>query len=149
MSFAHHKHYFLSTRNIERACFTALDLTIEDAFKVSNNPTNQGWHAGMSVMSILDQLSQLYRQPTPATLELNNNVFRGLYSAGDAPEVLLQCTKECAETALLGNNPYMNRQLITNAICLLLTTGLYTRPFEEWDCLAMPAQTWITLRTMI
>jgi hypothetical protein len=53
-TFAHHKHYFLSTRNIERACFTVLDLTINNAFKVSNDPAIQGWHAGMSVMFILD-----------------------------------------------------------------------------------------------
>jgi hypothetical protein len=33
-SFACPKHYFLSMRNIERACFTALDSTIDDAFKV-------------------------------------------------------------------------------------------------------------------
>jgi hypothetical protein len=47
--------------------------------------------------------------------------------------------------ALLGHNPYTVWQLITNAIHLLLTTGLYTRPFEEWDCLMLPAQTWIAL----
>jgi hypothetical protein len=104
---------------------------------------------GNAVMYILDQLSQLYRQPTPAALELNNNDFCGPYSAAGAPEVLFQRIKECAETALLGNNPYTDRQLITNAVRLLLTTGLYSRPFKEWDCLARPTQTWIALCTMI
>jgi hypothetical protein len=32
------KHYFLSMQNIKRACFTALDASINDAFKVSNDP---------------------------------------------------------------------------------------------------------------
>ena len=36
------KHYFLSMQNIERACFTALDSSINDAFKVSNDPSVQG-----------------------------------------------------------------------------------------------------------
>ncbi len=39
-------------------------------------------------MFILDQLSELYGWPTPAMLELNDTVFRGLYSAADVPEVL-------------------------------------------------------------
>ena len=58
-------------QNIERACFTALDSSINDAFKVSNDPTIQGWHAGMRVIDILDQLSLIYGQPTPAALEAN------------------------------------------------------------------------------
>ncbi len=148
-TFASRKHYFLSMRSIEMACFPVLNLTINDTFKLSNKPAIQGWHVGMSVMLILDQLSKLYGQPTPAVLEIKNRVFRSPYSAADVPEVLFQCIKECAEIALLGGNPYTDRQLITNAICLLLTTGLYTRPFEEWDRLTRPAQTWITLQTII
>ena len=66
------KHYFLSMQNIERACFTALDSSINDAFKVSNDPSVQGWHAGMRVIDILDQLSLIYGQPTPMSLEAMN-----------------------------------------------------------------------------
>ena len=32
-TFARRKHYFLSMQNIERACFTALDSSVNDAFK--------------------------------------------------------------------------------------------------------------------
>ncbi len=35
--FNHRKHYFLAMQNIEPACFTALDASINDAFKVSND----------------------------------------------------------------------------------------------------------------
>jgi hypothetical protein len=69
------KAYFLSMQNIERACFTALDSLVNNAFKVSNNPTVQGWHAGMRVIDILDQLSVTYRQPTPLALEANDHIF--------------------------------------------------------------------------
>ena len=58
--------------------------------------------------------------------------------------------KNCAEIAILGNNPYTNRQLINNAFCLLLITGLNIRAFDECDHLD-PAteQTWIKLCSLI
>jgi hypothetical protein len=43
----------------------------------------------------------------------------------------------------------MDWQLINNAICLLLTTGLYIRAFKEWDHLLPGVQTWIKLRCLI
>jgi len=76
--FNRRKHYFLSMQNIELACFTALNSSINNAFKVSNDPTVQGWHAGMRVIDILDQLSLIYGQPTPAALEANDHIFRSL-----------------------------------------------------------------------
>jgi hypothetical protein len=136
-------------QNIERACFTALNASVNDAFKVSNDPAVHGWHAGMRVIDILDQLNATYRQPTPAALEENDHIFRSLTSAADPPEVLFRRIEECAETALLGKNPYTNKQLIMNAIRLLLSTSLYTRAFEDWDQLSEAAKTWIELRQII
>ncbi len=136
-------------QNIKRACFTALDASVNDAFKVSNDPAVCGWHAGMRVINILDQSSATYGQPTPAALEENDHVFRSPTSAADPPEVLFQCIEECTETALLGKNPYTNKQLIMKAICLLLSTGLYTRAFKDWDQLNEAAKTWIEPRRII
>jgi hypothetical protein len=133
------KHYFLSMQNIERACFTVLDSSINDAFKLSNDPSVQGWHAGMRVIDILDKLSLIYEQPTPMSLEANDHIFRS--PAGRI--------EECAEKALLGQNPYTDKQLITNTIRLLLTTGLYIHAFEDWDQLAEASKTWIKLRRLI
>jgi hypothetical protein len=149
MCFAREKHYFLSMRNIKRTCFTALDASVNNAFKVSNYLAIQGWHTGMRVINILDQLSAIYSQPTPSILKTNNTVFRSPYLAANAPEVLFCQIEECAETALLGRKSYTDWQLVTNAIRLILTTGLYTHPFEDWDCLTLGAQTWIALQTMI
>ena len=136
-------------QNIERACFMALDSSINDALKLLNDPTVQGWHAGMRVIDILDQLSLIYGQPTPAALEANDHIFRSPTSAADAPEVLFCRIEECVEKALLGQNPYTDKQLITNTIRLLLTTGLYIRAFEDWDQLAKTAKMWIELRRLI
>jgi hypothetical protein len=108
-----------------------------------------GWHTGMETRDILDQLSQTYGQPTPAAFENNDTTFCGPYFAADAPEVLFRRIKNCTEIAILGNNPYTDRQLINNAIRLLLMTGLYIRAFKEWDHLLPRAQTWIKLCRLI
>jgi hypothetical protein len=76
--------------NIKRACFMAVDACINNAFKVSNDPTIQGWHAGMSVTSFLDQLLSLYGQPTPAALDVNNTHFCSPYSEADPLEILFR-----------------------------------------------------------
>jgi hypothetical protein len=136
-------------QNIERACFTTLNASINDAFKVSNNPTITGWHAGMSVQEFLDQPSNIYSQPTPAAMEINNVAFHSQYSAAGAPKVLFCRINNYTKIAILGKNPYTDCQLINNAIHFLLTTGLYQRPFEEWDWLLPAAQTWIALRALI
>jgi hypothetical protein len=102
MQFVRAKHYFLSMLKIKRACFTALDASINDALKVLNDPTILGWHAGMRVINIFDQLSTIYVQPTPAVLITNDAIFRSPYLAVNTPEVLFCQIGECAETALLG-----------------------------------------------
>jgi hypothetical protein len=74
-TFARCKHYYQSLLNIKQACFTALDLSINVAFQVLNDPSVQGWHAGMSTLVILNQLFKLYGHPTPVILEQNNKIF--------------------------------------------------------------------------
>jgi hypothetical protein len=73
--FACKKQYFLSLQNIKRVCFTALNTIVNNAFKASNNPTIQGWHTGMRVINILDQLSTIYGQPMPTCVETNDAFF--------------------------------------------------------------------------
>jgi len=50
-TFARRKNYFLLMQNIERACFTALDASVNDAFKLSNLAGIRGWHAGMTTVT--------------------------------------------------------------------------------------------------
>ena len=148
-TFARRKHYFLSMQNIERACFTALDSSVNDAFKLSNLAGVRGWHAGMTTVMILDQLSSVYGKPTSAALEANDTLFRSPYSAADAPEVLFRRIEDCAEIATLGDNPYTDKQLIHMAVRHLLTTGLYIRAFEDWDLIDPVDRTWVELRSII
>jgi hypothetical protein len=143
------KHYFLLMQSINRACFTALNASINDAFKVSNDPNMQGWHTGMRLLDILDQLSTTYGQPTPVVLEANDYIFLSPTLAADAPKILFRHIKKCTEKALLGQNPYTNKQLIANTIHLPLTTGLYIHALEDWEQLLEPNKTWIELRWLI
>ncbi len=145
MRFARAKHYILLMHNIKRAYFTALNASINDAFKVSNDATIQDWHAGMQVINILDQLNTIYGQPTPAVLKTNNTVFCSPYLTANAPEVHFRRIKECAKMALLSRNLYTDCQPVTNAIHLLLMTGLYNQPSKDWDRQLVAAQTWITI----
>jgi hypothetical protein len=56
-AFARKRHNYQSLINIERACFIALNSNIDNAFKVSDIPTIEGWHTGIETQDILDQLS--------------------------------------------------------------------------------------------
>jgi hypothetical protein len=107
--FNRRKHYYLSMQNIKRVCFTALDVGINDAFKVLNDPNVRGWHAGMRVIDILDQLSTTYGQHTPAVLEANDHIFRSPTSAADAPEVLFPRIEDCAKKGVTWQEP-LHRQ---------------------------------------
>jgi hypothetical protein len=50
------KNYFLSYKNIARACFRMFDTNIRPQFKVSNTPALTGWNSTMSTINILNQL---------------------------------------------------------------------------------------------
>jgi hypothetical protein len=76
MCFARQNHYILSLQNIECVCFTALNKSINDAFKVSTDPAIQGWHAEMTIQKILNRLSSIYGLPKPAAMKLNDITFR-------------------------------------------------------------------------
>jgi hypothetical protein len=89
-TFIRHKNNYMSMINIKQACFTAINACINDAFKVSNDPSIQGWHAGMTVMSILDQLSDLYGKLTPAALEGNDTAIRCPCLAANPPKLLFR-----------------------------------------------------------
>ena len=103
----------------------------------------------MTTVTILDQLSSVYGKPTSAALEANDTQFRSPYSTADAPEVLFRRIEDCVEIAMLGDNPYTNKQLIHMAVRHLLTTGLYIRAFEDWDLLDPADRTWVKLQSII
>jgi hypothetical protein len=105
-NFVHGRNYWLSYKNIKRACYNVLNKTIEDAFKFSPDPNLTGWNQSMEIIKIMDQMTTTYRRPTPTALLQNDTLFRSPYSPIDAPEVLFRRIKDCQEIMTLGDDPY-------------------------------------------
>jgi hypothetical protein len=147
--FVQSRNHWLLYQNIKRACFNMLDDNIDDAFKVSNSPTLRGWNQSMEIGEILDQITTTYGRPTPNALLQNVMLFRSAYSPADAPETLFRRIEDCQEVQLLGEDEYTPKQLLNNAIRLLLQCGLYTRNFEDWDRKLAADKVWTELKTFI
>jgi hypothetical protein len=131
-TFVHDKNYFLSYKNITRACFRMLDANVSAQSKVSNNATLMGWNSTMSIINILDQLQISYGKPNMMTLFTNNTLFRSLMTPGDSPEMLFYRIEQCQEVQSIGKVPYSDKQIITNAICILMTSNIF--PSRNLTC---------------
>jgi hypothetical protein len=103
----------------------------------------------MEIMEILDQITTIYGCPTPNALLQNKMLFRSAYSPANAPETLFRHIKDCQEVQLLGKDEYTPKQLLNNAIRLLLQCRLYTHDFKEWDRKPKADQVWTALKTFI
>ena len=91
----------INASTISFQCRTSYGCVSRRSTRASTMPSNcrtiRGWHAGMRVINILCQLSLIYGQPTPMSLEANNHIFRSPTSAANAPEVLFRRIEECAK----------------------------------------------------
>jgi hypothetical protein len=140
--------YFTSYLNINRALFRMLDDSIDNNFKVSNDPNLKGWNPTMSVQMILQQLETAYGKPTGTTLWENDKIFRAPFGANEVPESLFLRLERCQEVALLGLNPYSQTQLVNCAIQLLLQSGIFPmKDFEDWEREA--SKTWTDLKRFV
>jgi hypothetical protein len=73
--FLRNKNYYLSYKNINRACFKMLDENVQPQYKVSNVTMMTGWNKTMSVRLILEQLEGSYSKPNMMTIHQNNLLF--------------------------------------------------------------------------
>ena len=67
-NFIFEQNYWLSYKNIKRACYNVLNKTIDDAFKFSPDPNHTGWNPSMEIIEIMEQMTTTYRRPTPTAL---------------------------------------------------------------------------------
>jgi hypothetical protein len=123
--FEQNKNYYLPFVNINRACFCMLNDNIADQFKVSNTPNMTGWNSSMTVRSILKQLETLYSKPDTMSLFQNNTSFCSPFPATEAPEMLFYRIEQCQEIQTIAQDPYTPKQIINNAICLLMQSGIF------------------------
>jgi hypothetical protein len=73
--FLRNKNYYLSYKNINRACFKMLDENVQPQYKVLNVTTMTVWNATMSVSLILKQLKGSYGKPDMMTIHQNDLLF--------------------------------------------------------------------------
>ncbi len=109
----------------------------------------RGWNQLMKIMEILNQITTTYSHPMPNALLKNDMLFRSAYLPANTLETLFRCIEDCQEVQLLGEDEYIPKQLLNNAIRPLLQCGLYTRDFKEWDRKPKADQVWTTLKTFI
>ena len=144
--FERDKNYFLSYKNISRACFRMLDSTVAAQFKVSNNAALTGWNSTMSIIDIINQLQQSYGKPNMMTLFTNDTLFRSPMKPGDSPEMLFWRLEQCQEVQRIGKVPYSDEQIIANAIRILATSNIFPlKEFDSWEATA--AKTYPALKT--
>ena len=147
-TFDHAKNYFLSYKNIIRACFRMLDANVSAQFKVSNNPALTGWNLTMSIIDILNQLQVSYGKPNMITLYNNDTLLRSPMPAGDLPEMLFYRIEQCQEIQRIGTLPYSNEQIIANAVRILLQANIFPlKEFNVWE--AVTPQKYPALKTFI
>jgi hypothetical protein len=148
VAFTRDKNYFLSLRNINQVCFKMLDDSISNQFKVSNTPNLTGWNSTMMILFILEQLKTSYGKPYTMTLFGNDTLFRILFPANEAPEMLFYRIEQCQEIQILAQDPYSPTQIINNAVRLLQQLGVFSlKEFNTWD--AITPKTYPALKTFI
>jgi hypothetical protein len=147
-TFEQNKNYYLSFVNINRACFHMLNSNIANQFKVSNMPNMTGWNLSMTVRSILEQLENSYGKPDTMWLFHNNTLFRSPFPATEAPGMLFYPIKHCQEIQPIAQDPYTQKQIIGNAVRLLMQSGIFPlKEFKTWE--AMPIKSYPILKLFI
>jgi hypothetical protein len=142
------KNYYLSYKNINRACFKMLDENVQPRYKVLNVTTITGWNAIMSIRSILEQLEGSYGKPNMMTIHQNNLLFRSPFLPSEAPEMLFYRIEQCQEIQTIAEDPYTHKQIISNAVRLLMVSGIFPlKEFDTWD--ALPNKTYPILKTFV
>jgi hypothetical protein len=96
-TFLCNKNYFLSYKNIPRACLCMFDANIATQFKVSNTLMLIGWNSMITIIEILDQIQDSFGKPNMMTLFNNNTLFWSPLTPGNSPEMLFYHIKQCQE----------------------------------------------------
>jgi hypothetical protein len=147
-TFLREKNYFLSYKNIKRACFRMFDAKIGAEYKVSNNPTLTGWNSTMSILDILTQLQDSHGKPTMMTLYQNNITFRAAVAPTDSPEMLFYRIEQCQEIQRIRKLPYSDEQIIANTVQILIQSNIFPlKEFDTWEATAQ--KTYPSLKTFM
>jgi hypothetical protein len=128
------KNYFLSYKNIARACFCMFDANIATQFKVSNTPLLTGWNSTMTIIEIFDQLQDSYGKPNMMTLFNNSTLFRSPMTPGNSPEMLFYRIEQCQEIQWIRKVSYLDNQIFDTVVRILVTSNMFSlKKFNGWE----------------
>ena len=99
----------------------------------------------MTVVAILTQLESNYRKPDLSAIQANKTKWNAPHSPTDSPETLFHKMEQCQEVAMLADNPYTEKQIITKTVEHLKRLGMLpVKEFEDWG--AVTAKTYVLLK---
>ncbi len=102
----------------------------------------------MTVRSILEQFEVSYSKPDTMSLFQNYTLFCSPFPATKAPEMLFYRIEQCQEIQTIAQDPYTPKQIINNAIHLLMQSGIFPlKGFDTWE--PMPVKSYPILKTFI
>ncbi len=102
----------------------------------------------MGLRMILEQLEQSYGKPDMMTIHQNNLLFRSPFLPSKAPEMLFYCIEQCQEIQTIAEDPYTPKQIISNAVRLLMALGIFQlKEFNTWE--AMTIEMYPILKTFV
>ncbi len=85
----------------------------------------------MSIPLILEQLEMSYGKPDTMSLFHNDALFHSPFLATEAPKMLFYQIEQCQERPAIAQDPYTPKEIIGNAIRLLMQSGIF--PLKEFD----------------
>ncbi len=107
-----------------------------------------GWNSYMTVCLILEQLENSYGKPNTMSLFHKDTLFCSPFPATEAPEMLFYQIEQCQEIQTIAQDPYTPKQIIGNAVHLLMQSGIFLlKEFNTWE--AMPVKLYPILKTFI
>jgi hypothetical protein len=122
-----------------------LNDNIANKFKMSPDPRLIRWNSTMSIQGILNQHELTYGCLSGHKLLHNDTLFCLTLCATKAPKHLFWRIKQCQEIQVIADNLYTPMQLMTNAVQLLMVSGIFLmREFNDWE--ATPNKTYNSLK---
>ena len=137
---------FKTCNNIKHALYNILQKSVSLQYQASTTPGLSGWDPSMTIHAILAQLNATYGKPDAQTTEANEAMFRMLIQQNQTPESVFLRLEECQEVAILADNPYTDKQLISQAVMILRKSNTFPiKDFDDWE--PKTNKTWALMKT--
>jgi hypothetical protein len=128
------KNMYQTYNNIKRALYNLLTKSVGLQFQTSTTAGLSGWDPSMTIHAILAQLNATYGKPDAQTTEANDAMFRMLLQPNQTPESVFHRIEECQEVAIMAENPYTDKQLMSQAVMILRKSNIFpVKDFDDWE----------------